>query len=108
MFHQQTTAQGVDYAKRIEVAKKQALEALPMSIQDRLKRFSFLSRFKGPFGTLNKKTNEHKKKRRHDTGNYILEILIFQNEFSIYFMTFQILTPRWFASVIWIVMKCNY
>ncbi|XP_069683825.1 uncharacterized protein [Periplaneta americana] len=60
-----TVAHGVDYSKRIQAARMQAEEALPMSIRDRLLTFGFLARYKGGIGTL-KGRHKHDKKRKHD------------------------------------------
>ncbi|XP_071445758.1 transcriptional regulator ATRX homolog [Hetaerina americana] len=44
------SAHGNDYSRRIEVAKRQAEEALKLSVDERLKKFSFVARYKGPIG----------------------------------------------------------
>ncbi|XP_049779553.1 zinc finger CW-type PWWP domain protein 1-like [Schistocerca cancellata] len=44
-----TVHRGIDYSKRLAVAKAQATEALEMDFKHRLQKFSFLARFKGPF-----------------------------------------------------------
>ncbi|XP_046389886.1 uncharacterized protein LOC124158696 [Ischnura elegans] len=44
------TARGLDYRRRLEVAKSQAEDALKLPVDERLKKYSFPARYKGPIG----------------------------------------------------------
>lgn len=51
-------ANGIDYAKRLQVARLQAKKALPMTTAERLRTFGFLARYKGPIGSIKKKKQQ--------------------------------------------------
>lgn len=53
---------GIDYAKRLQVARLQAQKALPMGTGERLRTFGFLARHKGPIGSIKKKKQQDTRK----------------------------------------------
>ncbi|PNF16484.1 hypothetical protein B7P43_G07790 [Cryptotermes secundus] len=63
-----TIAHGMDYAKRLQVARLQAQKALLMTTAERLRTFGFLARYKGPIGSIKKKKQQQQDIKKH-AGN---------------------------------------